>query len=190
MEGLQEKVVGTINPPASPGEGGGKRRRRGVKVCPRLEALSFWGCQDVDFGALRAVVLSRNGNNNDNTDDEANVQTGVVVPKGAIQSVTREDQSGKMESDNKTEEAQMGRKIKPLRKLRRFGHEPGLTSVLGAMDPSTNIVSTFIAVQESLQPANIIYLRVANCKLIEEKEASSLRDLGVGDVIWAGSDSG
>jgi len=183
MEGLQEKVVGTIKPTASPGEGGGKRRRRGVKVCPRLEALSFWGCQDVDFGALRAVVLSRNGNN---SDDEADVQTGLDVPKGAIQSVTREDRPGKTE----TEEAKIGRKIKPLRKLRRFGHEPGLTSVLGAVDPSANIVSTFIAAQESLQPANIVYLRVANCKLIEEKEASSLRDLGVGDVIWAGSDSG
>ena len=182
MEGLQEKVVGTIKPLASPGEGGGKRRRRGVKVCPRLEALSFWGCQDVDFGALRAVVLSRNRSNND-SGDEADVQTGVDVPKGAIQSITREDQSG---SDHKTEEAKMGRKIKPLRKLRRFGHEP---STLGAMNPSTNILSTFNAIQESFQPASIVYLRVANCKLIEEKEASSLRDLGVGDVIWAGSDS-
>jgi hypothetical protein len=188
LEGLQEKVVGTIKPPASPG--GGKRQRRGVKVCPRLEALSFWGCQDVDFGALRAVILSRNRSNND-SDDEADVQNAVEVPKGAIHSVMREDQPGKIESDHKTEDpAQMGRKIKPLRKLRRFGHEPGLTSLLGAMDPSTNIVSTFIAVQESSQPANIVYLRVANCKLIEEKQASSLRDLGVGDVIWAGSDSG
>ena len=190
MEGLQEKVVGTIKPPASPGEGRGKRRRRGVKVCPRLEALSFWGCQDADFGALRAVVLSRNGSNNEYSEDETDVQTGVDAPKGASQSVTREDQPGKIESDCKTEEAKMGREIKPLRKLRRFGHEPGLTSVLGAMDPSANIVSTFIAAQESLQPANIVYLRVANCKLIGEKEASSLRDLGVGDVIWAGSDSG
>ena len=190
MEGLQEKAVGTIKHLVFPGEGGGKRRRRGVKVCPRLEALSFWGCQDVDFGALRAVVLSRNGSNNDHSDDEAAVQqqTGVDVPKGAIQSsVTREDRPGKIESDHKTEEAQMGRKIRPLRKLRR---EPGQTSVLGAIDPSTNILSTFIAVQESLQPANIVYLRIANCKLIEEKEVLSLRDLGVEDVIWAGSDSG
>jgi hypothetical protein len=84
----------------------------------------------------------------------------------------------------------MGRKIKPLRKLRRLGDEPGQTSVLRAIDPSTNIVSTFIAVQESLQPADIVYLRVANCKLIGEQEASSLRDLGVKDVIWAGPDSG
>jgi hypothetical protein len=190
MDGLQEKVVGTIKTPASPGEGRGKRRRRGVKVCPRLEALSFWGCQDVDFGALRAVVLSRNGSNNDHSEDEADVQTGVDAPKGASQSVTREDQPTKIESDYKTEETKMGREIKPLRKLRRFGHEPGMTSALGAMDPSANIVSTFIAAQESLQPANIVYLRVANCKLIEDTEASSLRDLGVGDVIWAGSDSG
>ena len=190
MEGLQEKVVGTIKPPASPGEGREKRRRRGVKVCPRLEALSFWGCQDVDFGALRAVVLSRNGSNKEYCEDEVDVQTGVDAPKGASQSVTREDQPGKIESDCKTEEAKMGREIKPLRKLRRFGHEPGLTSVLGTMDPSANILSTFIAAQESLQPANIVYLRVADCKLIGEKEAFSLRDLGVGDVIWAGSDSG
>jgi hypothetical protein len=194
MEGLQEKAVGTIKPLTSPGEGegrgGGKRRRCGVKVCPRLEALSFWGCQDVDFGALRSVVLSRNRSNNDHSGDEADVRTGVDVPKGEIQSVTREDQPGQTESDHKTEEAQMGRKIKPLRKLRRLGHEPGQTSVLGAMDPSMNIVSTFIAVQESLQPANIVYIRIANCKLIEQKKISSLRDLGVEDVIWAGSDSG
>ena len=66
-----------------------------------------------------------------------------------------------------------------------------ITSVLGAMDPSANIVLMFIAAQESLQPANIVYLRVAKCKLIEEKEVSNLRDLrlGVVDVIWAGSDS-
>ena len=186
MEGLQEKVVGNIKPPASPGEGGKTRRRRGVKVCPRLEALSFWGCQDVDFGALRSVVLSRNRSNNDHSSDETYV---LDVPKRAIQSITRDDQVEKNAGDHKAEEAQIGRKIKPLRKLRRPVHEPGQTSVLGAMDPSMNIVSTFIAVQESFQPANIIYLRVANCKLINEKEASSLRDLGVGDVIWAGSDS-
>ena len=184
MEGLQEKVVGTIKPPASPGEGGGKRR--GVKVCPRLEALSFWGCQDIYFGALRAVVLSRNGSNNDLSGDEACVQAGVDIPEGEI----REDQAGKIASDHKTEEAQMGRKIKPLRKLRRLVHEPGLASGLGTTHPSTNIVSTLSAVQQSFQPANIMYLRLANCKLIDEKEALSFKDFGVRDVIWAGSDSG
>ena len=184
MEGLQEKVVGTIKPPASPGEGGGKRR--GVKVCPRLEALSFWGCQDIYFGALRAVVLSRNGSNNDLSGDEACVQAGVDIPEEEI----REDQAGKIASDHKTEEAQMGRKIKPLRKLRRLVHEPGLASGLGTTHPSTNIVSTLSAVQQSFQPANIMYLRLANCKLIDEKEALSFKDFGVRDVIWAGSDSG
>ena len=221
MEGLQDihppLAFLASSSPSSSGEGGKewrrrKRRRRcGVKVCPRLEALSFWGCQDVEFAALRAVVLSRNGGNIDSDIDDdkedvdnedessAAVETGVknLHPKGAANiqsSVMREEQPGKTESDSKTEEAKIGRMIKPLRKMRRrFGHEhePGVScSVLGTiMDPSANIVSSFIAVQESLKPANIVYLRVANCKLIEEKDALSLRDLGVGDVIWAGSDS-
>ncbi|KAF8154899.1 hypothetical protein B0H34DRAFT_542502 [Crassisporium funariophilum] len=185
MEGLQEKVVGTIKPQGPSGEGGGDRQRRGVKVCPRLEALSFWGCQDVDFAGLRAVVLSRNRSTHSSGDEC--VQKGIEVPNGATHSVTRGAQDGIEGRSHKVEENQMGRKIKPLRKLRHHGHALGSSSSPDTRSPSTNIASSIIAMQEALQPALIIYLRVVDCRLIDREEVMSLRDLGVVDAVWAGS---
>ncbi|TEB22420.1 hypothetical protein FA13DRAFT_1741076 [Coprinellus micaceus] len=34
--------------------------KRGVRFCPRLEALSFWGCNDLRIGSLLQVALARN----------------------------------------------------------------------------------------------------------------------------------
>jgi len=156
----------------------------GVKVCPRLEALSFWGCQDLEFPALREVVLSRNINRSDFSKE--NKQKGVVGPNGATSPVTRGWQNGNPDASHKTETSQMGRKIRPLKPLPRHALELGSTS--GPVAPTPNMVSSIISMQEAFRPAHIIYLRLANCKLITEEAALSLRDLGVVDVIWADSD--
>ncbi|KDR73231.1 hypothetical protein GALMADRAFT_251813 [Galerina marginata CBS 339.88] len=210
MEGLQEQQIGASKPnhifgtagggregkEASRGVGG-NRPRRGVKFCPRLEALSFWGCQDVDFASLRAVVNSRNRSINGFAADELSTFKGVShPPNGAIQTITRGPQDRNtgagVHGHTTTEVAKMGRKIKPLRKVRRQAAqlgEPMPSGAEGAAEaPSANITSSIVAMQEAFQPASIIYLRVANCKLIPQEEAISLRDRGVVDVIWAGSD--
>ncbi|CAA7263666.1 unnamed protein product [Cyclocybe aegerita] len=160
LDGLKERVAVGV--------------QRGVKLCPRLEALSFWGCQDVDFDGLRAVVLARNRS-------AVILEEGSKGLDGATGTITREavvvvQQGGKQAADA----PQRGRKIKPLRKLRRHAH--------GFVPSSPHFVSTVIAMREALAPAHITYVRVANCRLINQDDASSLRDLGVVDVVWAGSD--
>lgn len=220
MEALKEQIVGAISPLLYGGdasgvirggkEGGGEskgtlegiqpRPQRGVKVCPRLEALSFWGCQDVDLASIRAVVNSRNRSINKFAAVGSNTSRSVAgAPNGATSTVTRDLREGNAgvagghgHTTWTTEVSQMGRKIKPLRKSRRHPVESGLPSSSDAgnelVAPSTNIASSIIAMQEAFRPANIIYLRMVNCKLISKEEVSSFRDLGVVDVIWAGSD--
>ncbi|PPQ90697.1 hypothetical protein CVT25_005005 [Psilocybe cyanescens] len=181
LDGLHEQLIGTSNKIQH------TRRRglRGVKVCPRLEALSFWGCQDVDFATLLAVVNSRNRNTNGFAEETVH-KVESATSNGAIQHlVTRglRDENGG--AGHRTETAQMGRKIKPLRKLRRDASElSGASSLVGAVATA----STATAMHEAFRPANIIYLRVTNCKLINEEEALRFKGLGVVDVIWAGSD--
>ncbi|KIM36314.1 hypothetical protein M413DRAFT_449199 [Hebeloma cylindrosporum] len=190
MEALQESLVGTIKPHDKGGGVGRERGTRshcGVKVCPRLEALSFWGCQDVTLNSLSAVILSRNRRF---SHEKEELVCSERRPNGATQPVTRDPQTGKESDGHRVEETQMGREIKPLRRTRRHGPEPALSeSKEGAvLSPSTNIVSTIIARQEALQPAHIIYVRVDNCKLIERAGALRFRDLGVVDLVWVGSD--
>lgn len=200
MEALQESLVGTIKPhdPGERGGGGGRERgtrsRCGVKVCPRLEALSFWGCQDVTLNSLSAVIRSRNRSFSTHAKAELEcTYKSTHRPNGATQLVTRDLETGREGDGHKIEvEAKMGREIKPLRRMRRHRPESALSSqeMEGAitLSPSTNIVSTIIARQEALQPAQIIYLRLDNCKLIERAGALGFRDLGVVDLIWVGSD--
>ncbi|PPQ96081.1 hypothetical protein CVT26_004713 [Gymnopilus dilepis] len=217
MEALKKQYVGAISPLFcrestsgviwNDGRGGNEslvedarlRPQRGVKVCPRLEALSFWGCQDVDLTSIRAVVISRNRSVTESSAADSRTSNGMAgTPNGAIPSVTRNLRDGNASvtdghghTTSTTEDGQMERKIKPLRKSRHHPVESCLTSsadgIKELVAPSTNIASSIIARQEAFRPANIIYLRMVNCPLISKEEAASLRDLGVVDVIWAGS---
>lgn len=179
MDRLQEKAVGTREAPVS----GSLRSRRGVKVCPRLEAISFWGCKDLDFGGLRAVVKARNrsidGENNRACLDEG--------PDMASTTVTGKTQNG--DEDSRVVEAMMGRKIKPLRKPRRQGQvggdwNPGLSTPTATIASSADIRSTMVAMKEASRPAHIVYVRVKDCPSITQEEVVSLKDLGVVDVMW------
>ncbi|KAF5309522.1 hypothetical protein D9619_012365 [Psilocybe cf. subviscida] len=92
LEGLQELVMengGRVGPgfvaleergEGKDGDATAPRVRRGVKVCPRLEALSFWNCPDVDSASVRKVVLARNRH--------AGAQVAVGDPEGARQDAT------------------------------------------------------------------------------------------------------
>ena len=146
---------------------------RSVKFCPRLEALSIWGCHDVDFGRLREVVVARNGTA---IIPEGGSSAGAVIvpPNGA-----KAGSIPRFEFKENWPRGQSERKIKPL-KLRHTG----MTST-PSLHSSTN---TLIAMREVMEPADIIYVRVANCRLVTKNQALSLHDLGVVDVIWADSD--
>lgn len=185
---LQERLVVGSNPAAA----NRNRLKRGVKLCPTLEALSIRGCQDVTFDCLRKVVLARNGITKDSSTQEGGSDAGSVnvLPNGDnIGSVTREED----EEGCSREGSQGGndvanilnkvvRKIKPL----NLRHTTGLSSTL-LSSPTATMVSTLIAMREVLEPADITYVRIAGCKLVTRDQAMSLRDLRVVDVIWVGS---
>jgi len=165
LQSLQEKIgLGLTN------DIKGVCSSRSVKFCPRLEALSIWGCHDVDFARLRGVVVARNGTS--------------VIPEGGSSVIAHPNgaKSGSIpqfEYKENRPRGQSERKIKPL-KLRHTG----MTST-----PSLNTsTKALIAIHEAMEPADIIYIKIANCRLVTKDQALSLHDLGVVDVIWADSD--
>ena len=195
LEGLQEKLlIGTTSNAANP-NGNERPSKRGVKLCPRLEALSIWGCRDIDFGCLREVVLARNGTTKDSptqpdgSDAGTNstphgTNTGNVMRCDVRPGCSREGcQDGNPDSKGLTE-----RKIKPLKSNHPILRAAAMSSSSSQSDSKAKIVSTLVAMREVMEPADIIYIRVAQCKLVTEEQALSLRDLGVIDVIWASSD--
>ncbi|TFK33737.1 hypothetical protein BDQ12DRAFT_715672 [Crucibulum laeve] len=185
MEGLQEMLIGTI----STLRGGDSQVRRGGKTCPRLEALTFWGCHDLDFSCARVVVLVRN--RKADTVDEEFQQGKDWGPNGADTVVTGESSRPGLRGTEIAEVSVMGRKIKPLRKLRHQGQGNPTCALEISSSPRTampyiNIVSELIATQEEFQPVCINYLHVEDCELIGEEDTPSLKGLGVVDVVWDG----
>ena len=188
LEGLQEKLlIGSRGNAAADHHKSGRPSKRGVKLCPRLEALSIWGCQDVVFGSLRAVVLARNGSPKDKDiptqGDGTEIATKQCPPRGTVQEnvmgydfQARSSREGS-QVGHPNREVMIERKVKPLR-----SKHPLLSP--SQFDPKAKIVSTLVAMREVMEPANIIYIRAAQCKLVTKEQAFSLRDLGVIDVIW------
>lgn len=150
----------------------------GVKFCPRLEALSIRGCHDIDFGCLWELVVTRNGTTKDITrEGGSSTGTATVLSNGAKAGSIPLSENKKNWSRVQTE-----RKIKPLK-----SRQPGLMSTL-SLELMTNVVTTLIAMRKVTETANIIYVKVANCRLVTRDQLLSLHDLGVVDVIWANSD--
>lgn len=152
----------------------GVRRRRWVKVCPRLEALSLWGCGDVEFEGLHAAVRARNVYGDED---------GLVEGNGHV---TGEPEIGN--GNVKDVEIVMERKIKPLRRLRRqvvggLGNRLESPALI-PISTFDRVISTRITIEEASRPSHIKYLRIENCSLISEVEALSLKDMGVDDVSW------
>jgi hypothetical protein len=134
--------------------------RRGVKFCPRLEALSFRTCDDVKFSTLQNVVRSRN-----------------LFSDGED---GREGAGRAAESGDGAEAA--GRKIKPLRRPRQQAHMGASTKV--DVTPS----SIMLSVDETSKPSPVTYVQIVDCAEITEEQASSLAGLGVQQVAWRGVD--
>ncbi|KAF9457115.1 hypothetical protein BDZ94DRAFT_1292552 [Collybia nuda] len=180
MKRLQERAVGAGRLPT-----GGVQNKHGVRFCPRLEALSFWGCDDIDINGLRAVVKTRNTRleRDPRGYDLGMAARGVVVNTGSHLPGWG---SGKAKLDG---EILSQRKIRPLRKPRRQdpgrGSKPVSSAVLA---PSANILSSMIAMEEAFHPARIIYLRIEDCPFISRVDALTLHDFDVVDVIYNGSD--
>ena len=174
--GLAGKAVGTVVRTPE-----GTKIRRSVKFCPRFEALSLWGCEDVKIDDLRALVIARSRH----TDEEVDRDPSSMIPKVS-------DAGNKIE---KSQETTTGRAIKPLRKS-RLQHQAGATpgsdldrSATTTPSPSVNILSAMIANGEASQPATIGFIRIEDCPLITHREASTLKNLGVVDVV-CGSELG
>ncbi|KAJ7674072.1 hypothetical protein DFH06DRAFT_1173921 [Mycena polygramma] len=132
-----------------------------VRVCPRLEALALWRCALVTISPLAGIVIARNGSSGGESGDRtiAASESGGAETKGAA------------------------RAIRPMKKLRRQG--PGVVEGPSPRAPSTNILSTMIAMKEASRPARISYVRIGDCASINEEEAMSLKALGVAEVVWS-----
>ncbi|PFH48161.1 hypothetical protein AMATHDRAFT_6054 [Amanita thiersii Skay4041] len=170
LQGLQKLVGRVIRLPS-----GAMKSTHGVKLCPRLQALAFWGCDDLVHEDVFGVVKLRNGHVV--RDDDRALAT---LPHHGHD--PHNDGKGNESADNTV----VGRKIKPLRSVGRQGRngssQPGATS---APTPilSTHTMSALTYTQESMQPASIVYLLIRNCPLIKYDTVKAIRDLGV-DVDW------
>ena len=117
---------------------------------------------------LRALVIARNRH----VDEEVDRDLSDVPPKAL-----GDNRSGKdMEKSPKT---LVGRAIIPLRKS-RFQHQIARPDFDTAQFPS--MLST-IVMGESARPALINFIRIENCPSITREETSTLKGLGVLDVV-------
>ncbi|KAF4607517.1 F-box domain-containing protein [Pleurotus pulmonarius] len=142
-----------------------------VKVCPRLETLAFWRCNDLEIEELRAVVTARNNQH-------------VAMP-----GQEQDDKISSWALSRKEKNAQVLRVIKPLRKPRSQQHgEPRQDKAKIDLEPSSvthmdhGVPVPFIGVPTPT--ANLIHVRIEGCEAVKEDEALSLGELGVLEVAW------
>lgn len=165
------------------------QQRRDVKVCPRLEALTLWGCNDVESACLRGLVLARN-RNIEPTCRVVISPSAKLEPNGVSWTPKLEQQAqgnNNGSAPRETEAATKGRAILPLRKTRYQGQSTLPRGYLphGASSTLPQVTSDTDVTGDLSQHAHILYLRIEDCELIGRVEAESLRSLGVLDVIWS-----
>ncbi|KAH7890253.1 hypothetical protein F5I97DRAFT_3386 [Phlebopus sp. FC_14] len=124
----------------------------GVRVCPRLDELVLWSCPDFDFKTLFAAVYARADV------DDRDVPPEVVVEADVASAV-------------------LGRKIRPLKKLRNTGASQ-TQDVDTSPRAAGSSVSTLIPIQEALHPTPITCVHLENCPQIGDDAALSLEELG------------
>ncbi|KAI6038546.1 hypothetical protein EDC04DRAFT_1951665 [Pisolithus marmoratus] len=136
--------------------GGGSCAPRtcGVRICPRLEELVLWSCNDFHFESLFSVVHARSG--------EADVSPpNIGVPVGVD-----------------VASAVLGRKIRPLKKPRN-----ARDNTMHAVDPGSHTASgaicTLIPIEEALHPTGITCIHLEDGPPISEDQVLSLEELGV-----------
>jgi len=131
-------------------------RRCGVRVCPKLQEISLWGCPDFEFKNLFAVVFAR------------------ARPAGAILL-----QAQKHIPTADALSAVLGRKIRPLKKPRGTTAQGNPSSPAKSHPQSpSGASSTVIPIEEALRPNRIACVHVDDCPQITEDEALSLEEFG------------
>ncbi|KAI6112242.1 hypothetical protein EDD16DRAFT_1603704 [Pisolithus croceorrhizus] len=127
-------------------------RTCGVRICPRLEELVLWSCNDFHFESLFSVVHARSG--------EADVSPPDVGVVGVD-----------------VASAVLGRKIRPLKKRRKAGDNAVHVVDLGSHTAS-GTMSTLIPIEEALHPTGITCIHLEDCPPISEDQVLSLEELG------------
>ncbi|KAG8221684.1 hypothetical protein J3R82DRAFT_1970 [Butyriboletus roseoflavus] len=137
----------------APVTGGVRNKVCGVRVCPRLEDLILWSCSDFDFRTLWSTVHTRSLAPDDDGDEQQKEAFETEVIASAV----------------------LGRKIRPLKKMRNAGTKPSQQRVdpngLSANDASR---STLIPMQEALHPSRLACVHLEDCSQISHHEALSL----------------
>ncbi|OAX37680.1 hypothetical protein K503DRAFT_771267 [Rhizopogon vinicolor AM-OR11-026] len=127
----------------------------GVRVCPKLQEIALWGCQDFEFRSLFAVVFAR-------------AQPAGVTLIEAQKDVSSADAVSTV----------LGRKIRPLKKSRVAAAQGGSSPGKPHMHSPNRVSSTLIPIEEALRPVRIACVHVDDCPQITEDEALSLEELG------------
>ncbi|KAJ4476715.1 hypothetical protein J3R30DRAFT_324879 [Lentinula aciculospora] len=165
-----------------------QQSQRRMKFCPRLEALSFWGC-DLNVTILYNMIKARNDpseDDDDNTGPYTAVQDSITTSykRPAVVLPAR-------------------RVIKPLRRTKLSSQansqqveslgisEENLFLSSGVSSTSTPTVLASPALLQAMQanaaqpPARISYLRLAGCKGIDDSLSIGRLEKLVGDVVWS-----
>ena len=138
-----------------PMTGGVRTRLCGVRVCPRLEDLILWSCSDFDFRTLWSAMHTRSL---------------ALVPDGDGDEQQREALETEVFAS-----AVLGRKIRPLKKMRNPGARPPQQRVdPSGLSASGSSRSTLIPMQEALHPSRLTCLHLEDCPQISHHEALSL----------------
>ncbi|KAJ3828524.1 hypothetical protein EV361DRAFT_933743 [Lentinula raphanica] len=179
--------LGWMTELSDPNDEKGHQAERRMKFCPKLEALSLWGCE-LSLPFLRLMLVARNGVNQDVQDDSSpytTIQQSLSKRPGAILPARRV--------------------IKPLRKSKIA---PGTTSPQRPQNLTEDEVSSSVsstldtssaelvnpAILQAMQASaaepssKITYLRLTNlnCPGLDEESVGRLEKL-VDDVIWTDS---
>jgi hypothetical protein len=128
----------------------------GVRVCPKLERITLWGCSDFKFKSLFAAVFAR---------AQPAASSMLMKAQKDVPSVVS---------------TVLGRKIRPLKKPRMASPRGGPSSPAkpDTMQNSHGTPSTLIPIEEALRPVRIACVDVDDCPQITEDEALLLEEFG------------
>ncbi|KAG0697202.1 hypothetical protein DFH29DRAFT_1003925 [Suillus ampliporus] len=135
----------------------GRKEARGcgVRVCPKLERITLWGCCDFKFKSLFAAVFAR------------------AQPAGSSMLMKAQKDVPSVVS------TVLGRKIRPLKKPRAaFAPEGPSSPTKSHTQSSHGVSSTLIPIEEALRPVRIACVHVDDCPQITEDEAILLEEFG------------
>ncbi|KAG1844527.1 hypothetical protein DFJ58DRAFT_664792 [Suillus subalutaceus] len=125
----------------------------GVRVCPKLERITLWGCSDFKFKSLFAAVFAR------------------AQPAGSSMLMKVQKDVPSVVS------TVLGRKIRPLKKP-RVASPRGSPSSPAKPQNSHGASSTLIPIEEALRPVPIACVDIDYCPQITEDEALLLEEFG------------